>query len=398
VVVRREFFSWSQLESKDYPTYIANLRNVGCPEQTIRDIIIADVNALYARKEATDIVTPDQEWWRTEPDTNLLATAREKLRALDEERRALLTRLLGPNWESEDLVGLARPSSTPIPLDGPVLGALPTDVKKAVQIINQKAQEKIQAYLTAQREQGKTPDPAELARLRQETRNELAEVLSPQQLEEFLLRYSATADSLRRELGQLRYFHVTQSEFKNVFDATDPIDQQLAALSGNDPNTAELRASLEQQRDNAIKNVLGDSRYQEFVRLHDPAYQSAMAQAQQAGSPDSTMRLYQIGQAAAQQQQSILANTNLNAGERDVELKQLQLQQAQAAATALGQLPPEPPPTPPPMPFTVHTVKAGESIGNICQIYEVTINALRAVNPGVNLNNLSPGDSIKIPK
>src|ERR1051326_5188840 len=50
VIVRRQFFSWREVESADYPTYIANLRDIGCPEQTIRDIIIADVNALYARK------------------------------------------------------------------------------------------------------------------------------------------------------------------------------------------------------------------------------------------------------------------------------------------------------------------------------------------------------------
>src|SRR6266850_7173947 len=50
VVVRRQFFSWRELESSDYSTYIANLRDIGCPEQTIRDIIVADVNQLYAQK------------------------------------------------------------------------------------------------------------------------------------------------------------------------------------------------------------------------------------------------------------------------------------------------------------------------------------------------------------
>lgn len=41
-------FRWSQLESTDYRTYLANLRRVGCPEQTIRDILTADVDSLYA--------------------------------------------------------------------------------------------------------------------------------------------------------------------------------------------------------------------------------------------------------------------------------------------------------------------------------------------------------------
>src|SRR5678816_2007659 len=71
VVLRRQYFTWREIESDDYPTYVANLRDINCPEQTIRDIIIADVNALYSRKRATEMITPDQQWWRTEPDAEL---------------------------------------------------------------------------------------------------------------------------------------------------------------------------------------------------------------------------------------------------------------------------------------------------------------------------------------
>src|SRR6185295_5992798 len=85
VVVRRQFFSWREVESSDYPTFIANLRDIGCPVQTIRDIIVADVNQLYAQKRATEIMTGDQQWWRSQPDTNLVRAAAEKLRALEAE-------------------------------------------------------------------------------------------------------------------------------------------------------------------------------------------------------------------------------------------------------------------------------------------------------------------------
>src|SRR6266404_7491684 len=125
VVVRRQFFSWQQLESPDYQTYVANLRDIGCPEQTIRDIIIADVNAMYTRRRATEILTPEQEWWLTEPDTNLVQVATEKARAMDEERRGLLARLLGNKWESGDLVNLPRPSRPGVVLHGPVLASPP---------------------------------------------------------------------------------------------------------------------------------------------------------------------------------------------------------------------------------------------------------------------------------
>src|SRR6267378_3325428 len=43
-------FDWGQVEASDYATYISNLRSIRCPEQTIRDIIKADVANLFDTK------------------------------------------------------------------------------------------------------------------------------------------------------------------------------------------------------------------------------------------------------------------------------------------------------------------------------------------------------------
>jgi hypothetical protein len=43
-------FSWSQFESADYRTYVKNLRGIGCPEPTLRAIVTADVDRVYAAK------------------------------------------------------------------------------------------------------------------------------------------------------------------------------------------------------------------------------------------------------------------------------------------------------------------------------------------------------------
>src|SRR5688572_15447329 len=45
-----EKFAWRQIESADYRAYIERLRSVDCPEETIRDIIMSDINKHYARK------------------------------------------------------------------------------------------------------------------------------------------------------------------------------------------------------------------------------------------------------------------------------------------------------------------------------------------------------------
>jgi hypothetical protein len=43
-------FHWRMLESEDYRQYVANLRAVKCPEQTVQDIVYADLERLVAKK------------------------------------------------------------------------------------------------------------------------------------------------------------------------------------------------------------------------------------------------------------------------------------------------------------------------------------------------------------
>lgn len=398
IVLRRQFFSWREVESTDYPTYIANLRNIGCPEQTIRDIIIADVNALYARKRALELVTPEQQWWRSEPDTNVLQVALEKARVLDEERRNLLTRLLGPSWESGDLVNLPRPSHPGVVLDGPILGALSADTKQAIQDINARSEARMQSYLDSVRQQGKSADPVELAKLRQQTRDDLARVLAPGQLEEFLLRYSQEANDLRAEMGQLRYFNATPDEFRAMFRATDTLDQQIQLLADStDPNSIQARQTLAAQRDNALKIALGADRYGEYQLLHDPLYRQAVATADAQGTPDAVQTIYQINVAAASTQDAINANTNLTADQKAIELKQLEADQLRANSLAMGRpLPPEPP-TPQP-PRRTYTLREGDSPAVVGMIYGLPESAIRAANPGIDFSRLRPGDSITIPR
>ncbi len=395
--IRRQPFAWREVESPDYPTYIGNLRFIGCPEQTIRDIIIADVNALYARKRATELVTPEQQWWRSEPDTNVLQLALDKGRALDDERRALLTRLLGTNWESGDQISIPRPSRPGILLDGPVLGALPPETKQSIQAVNSRSEEKLQAYVDAQRAAGKAPDPVELARLRQETRDELARILPPAQLEEYLLRYSQSANDLRQSLGQLQYFNATPDEFRALFRATDSVDQQLALLADStDPASLQQRRSLEAPKENAIRIALGSRRYDDYRLLQDPMYREAMATALEAGTPESARVIYQVNLAAAATQDAITNRGDLDDDQKAIELKQLELDQMKANALATGrQLPPEPPA--PPVRRT-YTLRPGDTPSVIGMIYGVPESAIRAANPNLDFNRLRPGDSIYIPR
>lgn len=399
VVVRRQFFSWRELESQDYPTYIANLRYIGCPEQTIRDIIIADVNGLFARRRATEMVSSEQQWWRSEPDPEVVQAAAEKAAALEQERRSLLSSLLGVKWESGDMVSLPRPTRPGVVLDGPVLGILPAETKQALQDINARSEERVEAYVQAQLREGKSPDPADLVKLRQQTREDLAKVLAPAQLEEYLLRFSQNANELRADLGQLKFFDATPDEFRSMFRATDTLDQRIASLNGKDPNSEQARKALEAERENALRIALGPRRYDEYRMLQDPLYRDAVETAQQAGTPEAARLIYQGNLAAALEQTSIAANTNLTATQREIAAKQVELEQMTANALATGQEPTAsgPPPIPSP-PRRTYVMRPGDSLAVISLIYGLPPSAIRQANPNVNFRRLKPGDAIAIPQ
>jgi LysM repeat protein len=329
----------------------------------------------------------------------VLAAAAEKSRALEDERRVLLTKLLGTNWEAGDIASLPRPTRAGMILDGPILGQLSPDTKEAVLDVSLRSQDHLQAYLDAQHAAGKNPDPAEVARLRRETRTELSKVLTAPQLEEFLLRYSQNASDLRASFGTLEYFDASPEEFRAVFRATDQIDEQLQALGdAADANSAQQRKNLLAQRENEIKNALGASRYEDYSMLQDPLYRQAVAQADAAGTPDAVRAIYQVNLAALAEADSITNDANLSTQQKDVAMKNLQLQQAQANTLAVGQDLPLDQTTPPQQPpRRLHQLRPGDSASVVALMYGLPVSALRAANPNVDFNRLRAGDSIVIP-
>ncbi len=367
-VIRKQFFSWSEIESEDYEKYIQNLRAIGCPEQTIRDIILADVNKLYNERKATEQQSP------------------EHFQALDAERQTLLAQLLGADWDAaERNAGFAFSRVT---FTDPLLDELPAAVRTQVLDILQRWSQQA------------VPDDRAAAALEQKVRLELAGILSPAQLDELLSRYSANAANLNNELAQLKYFKTTPQEFRALFRATDAFDLQLRLLgNADDPTTQAQRQAIAQQREAAIKNALGAARYAEYTRLHDPAFRDAVeAVIAGGGTAQAVSALYAVNQEVSLQQALIAANTNLTALQRQIELKKIELAQLQAEAQATGQLPPEPSAPPQPTVSTrPHVIQPGETIGLLARNYSTRVSDIIAVNPGVNFSALKPGDTINLP-
>jgi hypothetical protein len=307
-------FGWQQMENdeqtrtNEYRSYLESLRAVGCPEDKVRYIVMADIDDLFSRKRVRAAVTHDVQWWKSEPEISVAGALQEKGRNLEEERRALIEKYLGPDaLESER--GEAMLWSN-VQLTGPVLGSLPTEVHNNVQEICARSIERHQGAFWARVNEGQPLNGVEMARLREQTRSDLRKVLNQDAMEEFLLRYSHNAHQLRIEL---RGFEPTPEEFRKILRATDSVDHQLQLeYGGPETLSQQQRERYLTQRDSAIKEVIGPKRYQDYLMVKDPLYRQAQTTAMQYGAPSKAiMPIYQMSKATEGKRQKILNDAAL---------------------------------------------------------------------------------------
>jgi LysM repeat protein len=399
-IVRKQFFSWQELESPDYEGYVKNLRGVNCPEQTVSDIVVADVNQQFAYRRLTEVLSPAQQWWTSEPDSNLVAQSIEQKQTLEQTRRTLLNTLLGTNWLTAN-----PPRNFQIFLTGPVLGDLSAEVKHAVLAILQRADHNTVLFENNQADQGIGADPRGdaimLANLDRQTRKELSLVLTPEQLEEYLLRYSDSAAALRRDLP----VQMTPDEFRQIFRSADALEQQLAVelvMAGQ--GDRKRYEALDAQLAAVIRNVLGPERYQAYLYQKDPIYRDVVDRVNDAGaSADRVQALYNIEIASQNLRNQILGDTNLTDSQKQAQLDSLELRDKQASDQLLGLAPAITPPAPPvppapPAQYQVHQYSPGETIDQLAAQYGTTPAAILNANPDVNFNGLSRNQPIRIPK
>jgi hypothetical protein len=245
------------LESTNYQTYIQNLRAAGCPEQTVRDIVTADVAATFASRRAEILAARylGFKYWETGamPDA-VLAELNRQQRSVDGEMAEVLRDLLGPD--------AAPPATT---RDWHVaeleqqLSFLPSDKQDAARalLLRNEANDTLIKSLSEARRPTENND--ELNRILQAyegKRAELARLLSPEEFEQLELTVSWTADNLRRGMAN---FDPTEAEFREIFRAWRAHDENLAQLYATgqpDPGNSHVFAR--------IKESLGEERFKQY--------------------------------------------------------------------------------------------------------------------------------------
>jgi len=321
-VFTQKKFGWKDVESPEYVKYMSSLRAVGCPEEKVKNIILADINDLFQEKKLQIALQHDQQWWKAQTEYLMANVMQERGHALEEARQALIEKLLGPEVADKQHESLLWNS---VQLTGPVLGKLPAQLHNQVQEICADSIQRHQAYFWERANQGQPLNNVEMANLREHTRTELRKILSPIEVEEFVLRYSHNASQLREEL---RGMDPTPDEFRKVFRATDPLDHQMQMeFGGVEAMSDKQRERYQKDRESAIREALGSQRFQAYALTKDPLYRQAQMTALQYGAPTAILPIYEMAKLSETKRQKILRDATLTPQQRIEALNALNVEQ-----------------------------------------------------------------------
>lgn len=322
-------FHWRTIESEDYEKYVANLRAIGCPKKTIRNIILADVERLYAvRRRDLGIKSP---FWLAGSQRRKAGRMQEKeLDALKQEQESLIQSLLGIEWFPEsdrtfdkfEDQALLRFMSGPMPEES---------LRRVVHLLGKyealekEVEHRCDGILLEE-------DDAQLGSLYQQMLRGLASALTPPQMEETMARAAAF------ELLNHTKFNgvdITAMELRQIALARAAAGGRLFDWSENE--TGEERKAKEEQFKAAVKNILGEMRYADFERAQDGEFRALFEISKDDGLPKETaVKVFDIRELAMEEAGRVRQDASLDEPARRQRLDEMQAAVQKEVSGALG--------------------------------------------------------------
>lgn len=328
--------NWAALESTNYYVYIANLRAFGCPEETIKDIILTDIAKVYARKrsEVRRQGQPYRYWSPAAADAIMDPKLQRQLAELEREQRNLVRSLLGVDMQVE----LAKYWEDDY--DPAAYEFLPVEKRDQLLSIKAKYDEMEQdIYVRAQGIMLEQDEEA-LRQLQQQREVELAALLSPQELEEYELRHSHVADNLR---NQLSGFEPNEDEFRRLFRLQKDFEDQINSTlpESSDDVQAEIRAQAMEEGQRALQDemrkVLGEQRFGEWQRAQDPDHKALVQISDRYNlPPETSQKIYDYKLQAERQKLQVESNPNLTEEQRQAALEAIVRETEKTVAGTMG--------------------------------------------------------------
>lgn len=311
---------WSDIESEDYPMYVANLRKAGCPDPVLRRIIGAELREMYARKAFALVEDFHRNFWEIAARENVREyfdkTLAQQVNALSKEPDALLNALVGetPRQPSSP----AKPAKAPDARFTDFLSAAKlAKLTQVTELFETTSQAIRQSNLSSKEKE------SQLAELRRKMENDRAALLSPDELAEYELRRSSAAS----ELQQLYGVDFSETELRELAKAIDDFHQQTESQPDNDP------ATLEQK----FQTLLGPARFADLNRARSATYREFYEAASDVSQPSETAtELFNLRLRSENHSDEIRADRKKSVEEKQALLDQLEEQVEQTILSRLG--------------------------------------------------------------
>jgi hypothetical protein len=327
-------FHWRQVESTNYDEYAANLRAIGCPEKTVRDILLADLEKYYEERQLA--ATRQQPFWSAGRQRQLADREREaSFAAMNQERKELIQRLLGIEWSGDKAGPFQKDHLEEQALARFIFGPLPEEsFQRAVATINnyegqeQQLRDRSQGILTDE-------DETELKSLGQALKNKLSEVLTPGQLDELSARISAL-DYFDHDLFA-EAMELTPAEARPIALAKSRTLDGDSFLEMGSSDADSDSATREAQFTNAVANLLGAKRFEDFQRAQDRQFQSLFELGRENGLPKETaIKVYDILRLTTEEVERVRHDDTLDEPARRQRFEEMQAAIQQQVSGALG--------------------------------------------------------------
>lgn len=241
-----------------YRRLLSALRATGLPEAEVHRILRGAALADWqddVRRIQGNASGGDEFWKSRSLPYGMDAASRRQVVELRRAREAALSEVIGDR-ESID------PWSVYV---GQPRWGIPADKRRAV-IMLEEDYELLMAETAMANELNLPADREALRLLQQERLEDLAAILSPDELEEYELRHSETADALRQDL---RFFDASEEEFRELFRLHYVLDTEFPRLSSPPDHRRAAEEALEEE----LRKLMGETRFADYQRVQDPEFQ-----------------------------------------------------------------------------------------------------------------------------
>lgn len=329
--------NWSTVESADFKEYIKNLRAIGCPEETVRDIIIADVNKLFAARRIA-MFSPEKElnYWEPDDQNDMWRNRKfqKQNQMMEREKRDLIRELLDIdlNKEMQKFYGYGQSDRT-----GKMLSFLPQEKSAAVKTLREKYQTLISKVYEDADDNGSVETQTQIKNIRAQQKTELAQLLSPEEMRQYDLRLSDTAQSLRHGLLG---FEPSEQEFASLFGIRERFDGTMQDIPYDPDDEAgnKKRSEIYKQMENKIKSSMTPERYAEYKRGNDYEYRELLNFTKGLDLPKAAAdQTYDIKKSAEEAVQKVRSDKNLTAEQRKETLKLLRDETEKTLTEVMGE-------------------------------------------------------------